>query len=436
MTPGPDINDTLLSEGEDAVRARSDRAKRYNGNASTLPYVNLTIDPIPPREWTVLDRVPGRNVTLLSGEGAVGKSILLLQLSAAISLGRDWIGSMPVNGPVMYFNCEDDDMEICRRLEPIAMHYGVTRTEIAAQLHVLSLVGRDATFGYADRTERIKTTPLFDHVRVDALKIRPRLIVLDTAADVFAGNENDRSQTRQFITLLRSLAVEAGAAIILASHPSLTGISSGTGLSGSTAWHNSVRARGYFRRPPDVDDPALRLLEWHKNNYGPVSGSILLRWHNGVYVPEPSAGSLEQLAADARIDNLFLDLLRRLAKQGRNVTDKTGPTFAPAVFADEPDAKKDKVSSKQFAEAMRRLFAANKIEVVSFGPPSRLRTRIVEVGAAQSRLRVVGSAPGAACIYCHSNEPPVLKIKNADVIGGKPEPLHERCAEAWFAAMQ
>ena len=42
-----------------------------------LRYTDITRDPIPPREWAVPDRIPARN---LSGEGAVGKSILLLQL--------------------------------------------------------------------------------------------------------------------------------------------------------------------------------------------------------------------------------------------------------------------------------------------------------------------------------------------------------------------
>ena len=59
----------------------------------------------------------------------------------------------------------------------------------------------------------------------------------------FPGNEIDRRQTRQFVTLLRRLAIDANAAVVLISHPSLTGIASGSGLSGNTAWHNSTRAR-------------------------------------------------------------------------------------------------------------------------------------------------------------------------------------------------
>ena len=37
--------------------------------------------PVPPRDWAVQDRIARRNVTLLSGEGGVGKSILILQLA-------------------------------------------------------------------------------------------------------------------------------------------------------------------------------------------------------------------------------------------------------------------------------------------------------------------------------------------------------------------
>src|ERR1700722_13206110 len=53
----------------------------------------------PAREWAVLDRFPLRNVALLSGEGSVGKSILLMQLGAAHVLGRDWANTLPEIGP-------------------------------------------------------------------------------------------------------------------------------------------------------------------------------------------------------------------------------------------------------------------------------------------------------------------------------------------------
>jgi hypothetical protein len=91
-----------------------------------------------------------------------------------------------------------------------------------------------------------------------------------------------------------------------------------------------------------------------------------------------SQATLNTLLAEQKADNLFLTLLRRFTKEGRNVSDKKGPTFAPAEFAAEPDAKKAKVTNKALADAMRRLFATDKIKAVPFGPPSKLRTRIIE----------------------------------------------------------
>src|SRR5207302_2667300 len=68
--------------------------------------------PPPPREWAVLDRLPLRNVGLLSGEGSVGKTILLLQLAVAHVLEKDWLGTLPNPGPAIYLNAEDEEAEI------------------------------------------------------------------------------------------------------------------------------------------------------------------------------------------------------------------------------------------------------------------------------------------------------------------------------------
>jgi len=183
------------------------------------------------------------------------------------------------------------------------------------------------------------------------------------------------------VTLLRRLSIDTDAATVLISHPSLTGIASGSGLSGTTAWHNSTRARIYLRTPDEDSDKDadLRVLEFKKNNYGTIGETIVLRWRNGLYLPEPRAGSLERLAAEAKVDGLFLDILRQLIKQGRNVSERKGTSYAPAIFEGEPEAKAAKVTRKPFTEAMARLFAADKIKIVTEGPPSRRRSRLVEV---------------------------------------------------------
>jgi RecA-family ATPase len=168
--------------------------------------------------------------------------------------------------------------------------------------------------------------------------------------------------------------------VLVLSHPSLTGINSGTGLSGSTGWHNSVRARMYLRTAATEDDeepdPELRQLEFLKNNYGPLAQRVVLRWRNGVFAPEASAGSLEKAAADVKAENLFLDLLGRFIKQDRSVNDKPGCSYAPNLFEQEPEAKAGYIKKKAFADAMRRLFADNRIHIETYGRPSRQCRRL------------------------------------------------------------
>jgi hypothetical protein len=62
-----------------------------------LPLVSLgewANKEIPDQEWAVRNCIPLRNVTLFSGEGEIGKSILFCQLAVAHVLGSDWIGML------------------------------------------------------------------------------------------------------------------------------------------------------------------------------------------------------------------------------------------------------------------------------------------------------------------------------------------------------
>jgi RecA-family ATPase len=345
-----------------------------------LPFIDMSkwdAEPAPRREWAIQDCVPLRQPTIFSGEGAVGKSLLDLMRSVAHVLGKSWLGKVTEPGPAIYLGAEDEENELHRRLADILAHYDATFADaIAGGLHMLSYAGQDAVLGVPNARGTIEPTPLFKQLREAALDIRPKSITIDTVADVFAGNENDRSQVRQFVGMLRGLAIEANAALAILAHPSLSGISSGSGMSGSTAWHNSVRARAYLTHAQtekgEEPDPDLRELIFKKNNYGPVAERILLRWECGVFVPEAGCSSLEKLAVDQRVDERFLQLLAEFTQQGRNLSDKQNAnSFAPKMFAQEKGADGKKISKSAFEGAMTRLFAANKIHVETYGPPSR-----------------------------------------------------------------
>ena len=88
--------------------------------------------------------------------------------------------------------------------------------------------------------------------------------------------------------MLRRLAIECQACVILTAHVSNEGLSSGSGLSGNRAWSNSVRSRFYLTMDkPETKggEPATdrRVLRGMKANYAASGGKIPLRWRAGVF---------------------------------------------------------------------------------------------------------------------------------------------------------
>ncbi|MFC3692654.1 AAA family ATPase [Chenggangzhangella methanolivorans] len=330
--------------------------------------------PVPNREWFIEGVVPAGTVTLLSGDGGVGKSLLALQLAAATALGASTAGFEPRAGRAMVIAAEDEEGELHRRLADIVTHHGRSLADLG-DLRLYPMADRDALLASPDRAGHMEATPLWKFFAVDAKAFKPSLIVLDTSADLFGGDEIRRSQVRQFVAMLRALAIETGAAVILLSHPSVAGMTAGTGTSGSTAWNNSVRSRLYMDREPDRD-PAARRLRVMKANYGSPGAEFRLRWEDGAFVAGPEANCPLVAKAEAEhVDRIFVDLLRKLTRQGQQVGSALARNYAPVVMAAHPDSAG--VNKIQFEAAMHRLLDSAVVHVSEEGPPSRRRRRLL-----------------------------------------------------------
>ena len=237
----------------------------------------------PARRWIVEEWIPDGVVTGLYGDGGVGKTLVAQLLCTCVALGNPWLGLNVTPGRALGVFCEDSLEELQRRQWCINQHLGIAQSQLT-DVRYLARLGHDnslITFNGDD----VGTATLFaDQLHYLCEEVKPTLLVLDTIADLFPGNENDRSKVRQFVqVILGGIARRHGCAVLILGHPSVAGMATGTGQSGSTAWNNTMRSRLYLTRPDGEDvDPNDRVLSRKKANYAARDAEVKLTWRRGV----------------------------------------------------------------------------------------------------------------------------------------------------------
>ncbi len=210
-------------------------------------------------------------------------------------------------------------------------------------------------------------------------------MVIDSLHDVYGANENARSEARQFIQHLQGIAEATGGAVLLTAHPSLTGMATGSGLSGSTAWNAAVRSRLYLTRPRGEaakggdggaggggEAADRRVLERKKANYAKAADSLALRWQDGVLAPDgPTGGDglaggivgwLAAKGEDEAARAAFLACLDAMTARGDVASEspQSKTRYAPKLFARMPEAGRFQGRSRPLAAAMMDLIATGR----------------------------------------------------------------------------
>jgi RecA-family ATPase len=338
-----------------------------------------------PREWIVHDRIPRGEPGIMSGDGGTGKTKLALQLGVAVAAGLpDWIGGVvEADGPVLMFSAEEKLKEMHRRMTDVLRHRNVSFSSLAGRFHFIC-DPEDPVLGRTDRNGVLEPTKSLLRLEKSVAIYKPVLVIIENAADVYAGNENDRFNVTRFVRHhLGSLTRPSDATVMLLQHPSVTGLSDGTGRSGTTAWNNAGRWRNHFTtiksRDQDDTDFGMRQFEVVKNNYGPRGEKVRVRWERGVFVPETSIPTQTRLAAEAAVDEVFLKCLDIKTAQQISVGPNTGKNYAPAVFAKMQEAGGH--TAKALERAMERLLSSKRIVGSRVGPPSKQRTILTRMGS-------------------------------------------------------
>jgi RecA-family ATPase len=338
--------------------------------------------PVPARRFIVPSWIPIGRATGLYGIGGAGKTTLMQMLCTAAALDPEkfskpnWLG-LPVQHcrSVLLFS-EDDQDEMHARQADINRSYGCSFDDLGDMLW-LPRLGDDSTL-MTFENGRAYRTPLFDELLSLMRAHDARLAVWDTLTDVFAGSEIDRGQSRRFVQECAAYAArELDGAVICCAHPSLQGIKSGTGSSGSTGWDGAFRSRLYqsSTKDDDSDDSDERILTRIKANWAKIGDTIPMRWHEGVFIasnpPTGILGSIERRTAE----RVFLDQFEATERENQPVSSNVrAGNYAPRLFVRRPDH--DRFQVKHFEAAMQRLFAQGEIVNVPYGRKGDERTRI------------------------------------------------------------
>lgn len=338
--------------------------------------------PVPVRQWCIPDWVPDHVVTLLSGDGGTGKSLFAMQLATCCAIGSPFMGMELGRRKVLYLAAEDDLDELHRRQQDINQGLQIDFSDLDDQLWFRTLKGEDALLAVSDGKSRsLKATPTYDNLRTFCLSEGIQLVIVDTVADTFGGLEIDRQHVTRYVRLLETIARETGGAVVILAHPGVSGMASGSGISGSTAWRNAVRSVVYMRRPTDEEATGpeardLRIVERLKGNFAPAGAELRITYWQGQFglADKAANGSkaVDAIGAEVKV----LAAMRRAAQQGRLMTfSPTSTSYAPKVIKDYREISGLKVH--HIERAISSMLERGELREAHVGRPSHSKKYIV-----------------------------------------------------------
>ena len=207
------------------------------------------------RRWLVEGWLPEGEITLLSGPGGGGKSILTLQLSTALAASEpcpQWLpgGASPSlcsRVTVVVAGWEDDRSEFIRRKNRMSQ-YGrcdwLRDPAVNGRLHVLPMRGHGPVWHQTDprNQDSGELTSLGRALRAYCETVDARLLVIDPVSLAFDIEENARAQVSRVLDSWAGWASECNCAVLFTGHPAKAKTGESSDYSGSTAWRGMVRS--------------------------------------------------------------------------------------------------------------------------------------------------------------------------------------------------
>ena len=253
-----------------------------------------------PPAFLVEGLLPRGEVALFASHGGLGKTMLSLVIANFLAAERQVFNLKSEPAKVLFMSLEDRGEKIKYRCQNIRDYYQISREELGDRF-----ILRDGTIGdrsliHQEKDGSTLDTPMMKNLKIDIMKHRPDLVIIDNISYANSLGEIDRQAVHAFIMEMESLARLCGSAVLLLGHVNRMTSEApgkhGQHFSGSSAWNNAVRSR--FALIPDPDTGGIKLVH-EKCNDGKLIDPINLMFgingvidlHRGSFQDETDRGS-------------------------------------------------------------------------------------------------------------------------------------------------
>jgi RecA-family ATPase len=369
---------SAAAEREEALDAMSEIEEPSEWDAAELERLQAG-----PQQWIVRDIVPADEAILNNGAGGTGKTTTMLQLAVSVATGKDWLGHPIECGSqrVIFFSCEEDTKKVKLKLAPAVESekspYRISWSDLG-NLKVIGLKGRETSISnFNPKTGTIAANDLYKYFAEKIREFKPRLIIIDALYDIYAGNINDTTQVRRFVSMVRKFcSIAPPCAVIVLGHPSQSGITQGTGMSGAMTWYNAFRGFLFTTADKKKNGQTIHKIESRKQSYGAPDAEIDFYWDELFHHVVDDAK--EKLEAEA--EATLLKLIAATNADGRGVSMSKRGNYAPRELSKDPRARD--FTAKDFEAAMYKLISSGKLkerEYKTIDRKIRARLEIVTV---------------------------------------------------------
>ncbi len=312
-------------------------------------------EPEPPN-FIMQGWLPCGYACLFAGHGGVGKSGLALHLAVCMAAGIPFFGLEVERRCVLYASCEDRENILHWRLARICRYEGLNLADLRGNLQALDLVGKDSVLWERDPQTGLTLPAAYFELKARVELYGTEVLMLDGVSDTYGGNENSRPEVKRFVNAQLALIPPATGAALLIGHISKAKFANDTlaeGYSGSTAWHNSVRARWYLYPetepaesetgigPNRMQPTGNLILELQKSNFGPIDQTMTFAWDEGAKMflaKETIATRFDRTHRDTEERDAILRAIEGCARVGIEVpAASSGPRTTLHVLRERPE---------------------------------------------------------------------------------------------------